>query len=469
MTNEIDVRIKRSARTNAKGRSRRAGNARKSEYTVSRTASSKPRRGKNANFFPKSSQSASIPRDQKSSNAAVVSNQASMKQIENFVTQTILPSETGSIVRSPSLANFKNHCTKFNTSINLDFDATGTAVGRFVPNAYFIEVGNTTAQAIDAFNITVEQGDTGFSRGTMTTYVGSVYIGEVQSTLIPSSAAPVFPLNMPTGSFYNFDDYTYFESNAVEAIFYNASFQETRYPLSTGTIIQLTEDMIGIWIGAPGKQPLCAIGGSTVKIEPGTAFTTNPIQQLPASMTQVRTTALTGLVSYQGSTLENAGTIVMCLTDPRWCPELGKSVFDSLNALGDRKYVGPLKKGCYGWWTPLNQKEKNPQSPPDWLDSQLPSCLWFAVKGATEGQTIKLEGNQLIEFADPGQVFAKVPCPPESAIYQHLFFVFNHLPHVMENPDHVEKGKSLIGKVMGSVKDAAKNPVALGMGMLALV
>jgi len=199
----------------------------------------------------------------------------------------------------------------------------------------------------------------------------------------------------------------------------------------------------------------------------GTFFTADPVS-LPATTQSMKCGFLSLLVSYAGSNYVNAGQIVMAFTDPDWEPQ-STNYFQDLSALPDRRYNGILKKGAYGWWCPLNINEGNPQPIDYWDRHPKLSSLWCAIEGADPTASIKIEVTMGLEFYAPEQIYSHIPSPMKAPIHDYIAAVWQNVPHCFENDTHDGVCDELVKKTHKALSAAIRDPVALGLGVLAVM
>jgi len=417
-----------------------------------------------------------IPRDSQSRQASSNAKQTTLKTIMNVAHQIVNSRGLGEIVRAPCLVNFKNHCTKFNKVLNETFNSTGNLNGRFVPQPHFIELANTLSYpnpatiGMDCVAVIDPSGPTkGRGRVFITSNTGSFKVLDT----VPKGSdgpSPVFwiPMNVNDGLEIEFNPLW-----MVPELVY--SLDDTTGDIFQESIIDnaTTFTNPGQWVGfsfvASTVEPVTVsfTTGIGITIPAGFLYTPAPIS-LPEDVQLLRFSLLNGLVTFTGSSLENQGNIVMAVTDPDWY-QTTSDLYTELSSLPDKRFNGPLKKGCYGWWTPCTIEEETPQNP--FYYDRLPhtSCIRFAIKGASEGQTVKIEGEIGAEFYSPQQVYSHVPCIPKSPIFGHLYHLFNLVPHVMPNDEHDDICKGIMGRITKTVNAAIANPAALTLGVLAMM
>ncbi len=424
------------------------------------------RGSKTALAYPKSGSMVPKPSDSKAMVGESNATRSVKGDIEQIATQMIAPHFTGVVKRSPCVVNFKNHLTKFNNALSFDIPASGQLVGRFTPTPAFMEFANDAvkpAPGAGGFLMRVVSEPVDANKGFAEVAIGGLYAGTVRS--IQHLGAWAFPINAPTGTTIQAtqgsapDSFDYWDSTGV---FHTDNF-------NIAAVCTLSADCLyGYFKYSNG---VLGVTHATFDFDnggfgAGTLFSAVGVE-LPESTQTLRTTLLTGLVTFTGSSLQNNGTIVMALVDPNWYPSDG-DIFDVLSKLPDRRYVGPLKTGSYGWWMPARLEEETPQDAEYFDRNPRTSALWFAISGASPGQSVKVEGNIGMEFYSPEQVYAHVPCIAKAPVYQHLFDLFNHLPHVMPNDSHDDMCKGMLSKVKGSINNAIKNPATLCLGIAAL-
>jgi len=425
------------------------------------------RGSKTALAYPKSGNMVAKPSDSKATIGESNATRSVKGDVEQIATQMIAPHFTGVVKRAPCVVNFKNHLTKFNTALTLTIPASGKLVGRFTPTPAFIELANDSQQppngvGFDARFITESADD---NKGYAEVSITNEYAGVVRSVFNGQTDSWMYPIIAPAGTVITVTN----GGDPVDVFYIDSGGGQHSDVFNAMGVATMTADSVLLRFryanGALGVSSFTAQfnnGG----FAPATLFAPSGIQ-LPESTQTLRTTLLTGLVTFTGSSLENGGNIVSALVDPNWYPAPG-DIFDVLSALPDRRYNGALKKGTYGWWMPARLEEETPQDASYFDRNPRTSAIWFAISGASPGQSVKVEGNTGVEFYSPEQVYSHVPCIAKSPIYGHLFDLFNHLPHVMPNDDHDEMCKGMLSKVRGSINNAIKNPATLCLGIAAL-
>lgn len=406
-----------------------------------------------------------VPRDTKNALAPSTARRKGLDDIHNFIQQMILPEWCPSIVRAPCMVNFKNHAAKFQRVVNMTIPAGGQLVGRFVPTPSFMELGNvdpvpaTGDAAIYLMGVTLveSKGRCGVSldEDNLVGYMDTFRIdGEWWWPVCVNggNCSYVDATQAPTHCIVR-------EADGTE---HSVAFSGGVANLSglTGVYARLE-----FGVDFP-EVSFTQVNFGNAHIASGTMFNAYPVS-LPSDTQTLRTSFLSGLITYQGSTLENQGALVCALTDPGWYPENGDA-YAALSSLPDKKYNGPLRKGAYGWWGPAVLDEEVPKLAGFWDRNPSTSALWFAISGGAEGQSVKLEGNIGIEFYSPSQVFSHVAASPKAPVYQFLYEQFNNLIHVMPNDEHHDICKGLLAKCKSSVAQAARDPIALGLGLMAL-
>jgi hypothetical protein len=403
-----------------------------------------------------------IPRDTRTIQAPSTAFQTGLGDARNFAKQMIAPHMTGQIDRAPCLVNFKNHCTKFNKVINFTFGAGGNLNGRFVPQPHFLELANTTDFPLANGELICQSKGENRGRGIMWVH-GSEGTARIRPCKV--NGVLCYPMNVEVGTEIEITDDSPNTPAGVFTVFEDGG--QSSWTPGTGVF---TATAAGSFVAFSFDQS--TYSEATVRfttdthIQAGFVYTPYPVE-LPADTETLRAILLTGLVTYTGATLNNQGNIVMAVTDPNWV-QGGVSLYDQLSSLPDKRFNGPLKKGAYGWWSPATIEEETPQHA-DYFDIYPnSSAIYFAITGAEEGQTMKIEGNIGIEFNSPQQVFSHIACRPKTPIYDHLYHLFNTLPHVMPNDEHDDVCKGILSRVNKTITAAAANPAALTLGILAL-
>jgi len=422
-----------------------------------------PRNSQKLSFPNKDRSMVSVPKDSHSAVGASGPKQQTLDNIKQIVSQSVNPAAAATIVRTPAVQNWKSHCSKFNKVISLTPVTDVETVLRFTPSPEMLEVASTGPTTVASMVIEGEAIALGF-KGELSAFSDGVLTGRVRSYLY--NGYQVFPVQDYPGT-------------PTQIVFQSGSMPTAVGNWSAGAFAEIAPSGAGLntFVLSEGASQWYPIYGNLGTLTStwdninyaapvGTFFTPVPID-LPATTQTLKCAFGSLLVSYAGSSLVNQGQIVMAMTDPGWRKQ-GPSFFDALSALPDRRYNGVLRKGAYGWWTPLNLNEANPQPIEYWDRKPELSELWCAVKGGDPTASLKVEVTAGFEFYAPEQIYSHVPAPMRAPIHDYLSAMFLHLPHCMENDTHDDMTRGIIAKVHKSIMTAVRDPVSLGLGVLAM-
>lgn len=412
-----------------------------------------------------------VPIDQKGGIASSEPQSTTIALLKEMVSQYVRPDLAQSIKRTASNVNWKSHACKFSQVNQFTFGPDGSLFGKAVPTPNLIELANSESAppASETGNFMRCEGayegpNTGYKAVASVYMTGQEYLGRQKTIFQHGFWGFRIQTNHPSNNNLVFLDAAEFPSHAKA---WDAGGNTWDLTASGSTInVPPGTIFIALIFGTPGAKSLSEVQLININFPPGSLYIPQPVS-LPDSVQQMKAAALCVLVTYTGSTLDNAGQIVMALTDPDWTPT-SLDLFAELSQLPDRRYNGPLRKGAFGWWIPMNLVESNPQGLNYWLAHPDTSALNFAVTGAIEGQSVKIETTLIWEFYAPDQIFSHTVGPPAAPIHQHMMNVYHYLPHVMANDDHDTLTKGVIGRAHSCLMNAVRNPVSLGLGMLAI-
>lgn len=160
---------------------------------------------------------------------------------------------------------------------------------------------------------------------------------------------------------------------------------------------------------------------------------------------EYRTVAQSILVTYEGDTLYNGGTITARVVDGGDNPmQLGLDTYASIASLPD-SYERPLTMGAYAFWKPTDEKDMYfRDAKVDNTDGDLPS---FVVAG-----TVKNVANAVIRIRICTVVEIKTFKPFMSTTYSIVdpaqisaaAVALRGIPRIMENPLHLEDIKKFL-------------------------
>jgi len=444
---------------------RGAGAQRSSRPSKGRGTARGPKQGVGATQRSAGGPMVPLPSDTHSVIGSATPQRIALDNIKSQVVQQIDPNRAQAIVRSPSVQNWKSHASKFSTVQAYAFSVgKDEMVARAVSTPEMLEVASPETVLGSSVTFQGIASSVG-ARGEYTQWLNDAPEGKVRTHTDPNTGkmgisivgATVAPLSTMTVE----------EGQTPSGIDYILTDGSTGTATPSAGVFTFPLDVIFISLFYENSDVVSTTFDlDFISFPAYTFFTSTPVA-LPASTQTLKCAFLSFLASYSGSTLNDAGQIVMALTDPGWYPD-GDNVFESLSRLPDRRYSGVLKKGAYGWWIPMNLNEGNPQPITYWDRKPERSALWCAVKGAQQTASMKLEVTLGLEFYAPEQIYAHVPSPMRAPIHDYLAALYQHLPHCFENDSHDETNSGLIKRAHQSIMRAVKDPVSLGLGVLAL-
>jgi len=199
---------------------------------------------------------------------------------------------------------------------------------------------------------------------------------------------------------------------------------------------------------------------------------------IPTSdLKKVRISAMSLLVSYTGSMLNNGGVIASARLQPN-LGEIETNLYAAVAKLPTDSYHGPLKDGAYTWWLPrdLEEIDFNRDAKafrPEWATSTKLICAGIFSEADS---SVEVTVNMQVEFYSPLQIFPKRVFPLFDDSFGYLLRDMNLLPAACCNPSHWELLKKAASKgariTLSSIKAiqqfAAKNPEVVEAGLAAL-
>jgi hypothetical protein len=170
-----------------------------------------------------------------------------------------------------------------------------------------------------------------------------------------------------------------------------------------------------------------------------------------------RTTALTGLVTYMGSTLQDGGQVAAArlgmglspLRSPRG------DVYTYLASLPFYNDDFALREGIYCWWLPDSIQEHFyvPYRNPRCDDLEFNSVLHYAVLRDNPNQAIRLKVVQNLETITRSRLYTS-EAGPNNPAYGSIVAAIKSVPAVTVNSSHL----GFLGKALGAVKSWVAKP-----------
>jgi uncharacterized protein YegP (UPF0339 family) len=214
-------------------------------------------------------------------------------------------------------------------------------------------------------------------------------------------------------------------------------------------------DSAASWVFTLTDAPysLAAVGKSACSF---TILNTPELDSLSETLAE-RTTALTGLCTFMGSTLEDGGQISAA--------RLGMGLSPLRAPLGDvYSYVAslpfynddfPLRDGIYAWWCPDSIQEHFyvPYRVPRSDNLEENSVLQFAVLRDNPDQAVRLKVIQNVEVITRSRLYT-ARSSPVNPTYASMIGAIKAIPAVTVNAKH----PSILSKALGFVKGWVSKP-----------
>jgi hypothetical protein len=170
-----------------------------------------------------------------------------------------------------------------------------------------------------------------------------------------------------------------------------------------------------------------------------------------------RTTALTGLITYMGSTLQDGGQVAAARLGMGLSP-LRSPHGDTYTYLASLPFYNDdfaLRDGAYCWWLPDSIQEhfycpyRNPRSD----DLEENAVLQFALLRDNPNQSVRLKVVQNLEVITRSRLYTSVSGPNNPA-YGTIVSAVKSVPAVTINTSHL----GFLGKALSAVKSWVSKP-----------
>lgn len=160
---------------------------------------------------------------------------------------------------------------------------------------------------------------------------------------------------------------------------------------------------------------------------------------------EYRTVAMSTLVTYEGDTLYNGGTITARIIDGGDDPmTLGLDNYATIASLPD-SYERPLTMGAYSFWKPTDEKDMMFRDPnTDNSDGDLPSVVFAGTVKNVANAVIRIRICLVVEmktFKPFMSTSYSVVDPPQISA---AAVALRGIPRIMENPLHLEDIKKFL-------------------------
>lgn len=166
-----------------------------------------------------------------------------------------------------------------------------------------------------------------------------------------------------------------------------------------------------------------------------------------------RVTQMSCLITNTSSALYNGGVISLGRV-PAHFDVFSSDPHEQLSKLDNlRTYSGPLSKGGYMYWHPVQDEEFKLN------DLQQMSAIYqgseklFAyLDGWSAGSSVRVTYRWTVEFYSSKQLFEKVLTPPMTPDFAKLMYGLALIPSATENPSHIEDLKKYMKQAATYVK-----------------
>lgn len=162
-----------------------------------------------------------------------------------------------------------------------------------------------------------------------------------------------------------------------------------------------------------------------------------------------RVSAMSVLCSYRGNLLENSGVIAGLRAPSDWAPE-ATSLYSAITKVPDFMGKGPLIKGMYTWWLPMDMSELDFRSVN--LTHVDGTSLYIGGVFTDMGGALEVTVDIVVDFFSPLQIFERVPFPALTDPYVRMIHELAALPAVTCNPSHIEVLRKGVTKAAKAVK-----------------
>jgi hypothetical protein len=180
------------------------------------------------------------------------------------------------------------------------------------------------------------------------------------------------------------------------------------------------------------------------------------LDELNETLTE-RPSALSGLITYVGSTLQDGGQVAAArlgmglgpFTAPRG------DVFTYLASLPFYSDDFALREGVYSWWLPDSIQEHfyKPYRTPRTTILQTDQILHFAMHRDNPNQAVRLKSVHGIEVITRSRLYASAPGASNPS-YEVMIGALKHVPAVTINSKH----KGILSRIFGSIKSWVSKP-----------
>jgi hypothetical protein len=147
------------------------------------------------------------------------------------------------------------------------------------------------------------------------------------------------------------------------------------------------------------------------------------------------------LVTYEGSTLDNSGSIAAANVDDDLVVGTGGTLYDTIASLPFDKYRGRLASegqtqgGAHWHFVPSQQSQLEPSMP---VDDNIP-IGFIAINGIANEQVVRIECHYTINFYSQDPSYKMLIPPPATGLSLLLWHLRAEVPLVTSNDSHIFK------------------------------
>jgi hypothetical protein len=206
-------------------------------------------------------------------------------------------------------------------------------------------------------------------------------------------------------------------------------------------------------------EPLNNSYGITIPARSACAFAVvdAPEMDVLSETLSERTSALTGLLTYMGSTLQDGGQVSAARLGMGLSP-LRAPIGDVYRYLASLPYYNDdyaLREGIYSWWLPDSIQEHFyvPYRAPRSDNLEFNAVLQFAVHRDNPNQGIRLKVVQNLEVITRSRLYTSVSGANNPA-YSSVVGLIKTIPAVTINKKHI----GILGRALGGIKSWLSKP-----------
>jgi len=173
------------------------------------------------------------------------------------------------------------------------------------------------------------------------------------------------------------------------------------------------------------------------------------------------------LLTYQGSTLNDTGSLAIARLPPKTIIGKSSSEIDSdswyefIASLPYNNHDGATRNGGYSWLLKTDEEGyfyKNIDSE-DYSSSDIMAAEWSSTlaEGGV-GQPVRIRVDSICQFTTNSTVYSQAPSMYIGQDIEHIRFLLSNIPAAYENNTHLESLKSALKSIATKVVDLLKDP-----------